>query len=276
MRKHTRQVTSEGQLARQAGDWRRPSAHSLLWQTQSAIAAPIIGIKIIARNRRMRWYALPTTLLGAAWGAFATLGAFAIPETGGWWQSALAVILEWSLAATILFIQIMIALLAPILDLLSEETEAAIGTLPPQPPLLRQIVTPAFWLQALGALLEAIKLLIFKLLLYGVSFLFVWIPAVGPYLAGLVAGIATGADFLDYPFARRYWTLRQKLQAIKPYWVAATVFGVMVYGLFEIPGLAGIMVAPCVVGGTLLLRHLELIEPENELSQSGANPPGGV
>jgi uncharacterized protein involved in cysteine biosynthesis len=240
------------------------------------LLAPLTGLWLLLRRPGLWLYALPPLLLGVAWSAVFLLERLALPELPAgeaWYLLAL----RWSagalLTASVLLIQLLIALSAPLLDWLGEQTEEALGVLPRGRSFLRELLTLGFVVRGARALLEAIKLLGLKLVLLGLALPLGAIPAVGAALSYVVSGLATGLDFIDYPLARRHYPLSRKLAWARLHWGAALAFGVGVFGLLSVPVLAALMLPACVVGGTDLVFKLGPLEGEAAVrSQRGAAP----
>lgn len=226
-----------------------------LREAAAGALAPIQGVIMLVRSRGMWPAALLPLLLGLAWSAFSLLLVFAVPRPENWFWAGVHYALRGVLLSGIIFVQTLIALAAPILDLLSEKTEQVLGARP-RTLLWRDLLRARVWWRMLLALIEAVKLLGFKLLLVLASTALSWIPIAGPPLAYLISGLATGIDFLDYPLARRDIPLRTKLAWARQHWAAALAFGATVLFLLSIPGVGGIMLTPSVVGGTYLLLQL--------------------
>ncbi|RMF17063.1 MAG: hypothetical protein D6761_05095 [Candidatus Dadabacteria bacterium] len=221
--------------------------------------APFRGLLYLASHRELWPYAAAPFLLGLVWSGI-SLAEWSIPAGEAWWSTALWTMLRWFLEAGILFVQLLIALTAPLLDLLGEETEEQLGIRPQGPPFWKELFSLQFIRRSLSVAFEAGKLLAFKLLLFGIAAIVALIPVIGPWIAWPLSGVATGLDFVDYPLARRNWTLREKLDAVRAYWPAVLAFGLIVFALFEIPGLGGILLPPAVIGGTLLVARLGVLE----------------
>ncbi len=223
------------------------------------LLAPLRGGWILLRTPGLWIYALPPLGLGVMWSAIFLLEQLALPELPAddvWYLSALRWSAEIALAASVLLIQLLIALSAPLLDWLGEQTEEALGVVPKGPGFWRELLTLGFVRRGFRALLEAVKLLGFKLVLFAMALPLGLIPAVGPVLAYLLSGIATGVDFIDYPLARRHYTLHRKLAWARDHWPATLAFGAAVFGLLSVPVLAALMLPACVVGGTDLVFRL--------------------
>lgn len=220
------------------------------------LAAPLRGFLILARTKALWPYAALPTLLGLVWGALVLVQVLAVPAGGGWLLAVLGFILKWALAASILMIQLLIVLCAPLLDWLSERTEEAIGALPRGESFWRELFSLRFLIRSVRAVVEAVKLLGFKLGVALVAAVVGFFPLIGPVAAALLYGVVTGIDFLDYPLARRDWVLRRKLAWAKQNAPGVLAYGVAVFLLLSIPGVGGILLAPCVVGGSDLVFRL--------------------
>ncbi len=224
--------------------------------------APVDGAIMLVQSRRLWPYAAFPVVLGVFWSGLTLVELFAVPDAEGWFWTALHWLMKASVAAAIVGVQILIALCAPLLDWLSEQTEEELGTLPQGPPFWRELLSARFWLNAVRALLEAIRLLGLKLVLGVVAGIFGFIPQAGEIIAYVVSGIATGIDFVDYPLARRNRRLREKLAWARANAPAIVSYGAVVLAFLSVPGLGGLMLAPAVIGGTRLTMNLggEILE----------------
>jgi len=227
-------------------------------QIIAGLGAPFQGVVVLTKNRNLWALSLVSLTLGLVWSGLALL-ELAVPVSEVWWKQGLSALANGLLGAGIIFLQILIAACAPLLDLLGERTEAHLKIGLAGAPLT-EILTLRFVKNGIRAIVEALKLLTFKVVLYAVSALIHLIPLVGPPLAYLLSGIATGADFLDYPLARRGLPLKAKLARLRTVWPASISFGLSVFLILSIPGAGGIMLAPAVIGGTWLISYLGLVE----------------
>jgi len=230
-----------------------PSTPSTRALTMRAGAlAPFEGLVYLLQHRNLWPYAVFPTLLGLLW-SLLWLAGLLVPGGGAWWAAALAFVFHAAIAVAIFFIHIGIALSAPLLDWLGEQTEEAMGALPQGPPFWRELISPSFWIRSLRVIIEALKLLVAKLVLAVIAFIIGWIPVIGQIASVVLYGASTGLDFLDYALGRRELSLGEKLAWYRRHAAGATAFGVVVFGLLAVPGIGGLMLAPCVVGGTRLV-----------------------
>lgn len=231
----------------------------MLREIQLALLSPLRGLWLLLRTPALWPYAVAPLGLGILWSGLFLLKRFALPELpegDAWYLGALRWSAEALLTASVVLIQILIALSAPLLDWLGEQTEEALGVRPRGPGFVQEMLTLAFAKRSLRALREAIKLLGFKLVLFGIALPVALVPFVGPPAAWLLSGLATGVDFLDYPMARREYTLADKLTWARNHREATLAFGLAVFGLLSVPVVAALMLPACVVGGTDLVFRL--------------------
>jgi uncharacterized protein involved in cysteine biosynthesis len=224
-----------------------------------ALLSPLRGLWILVRHPGLVPYALPPLALGVFWSLLFALQRFALPELPAgeqWYLEALRWFVDAVLSASVVMIQVLIALSAPLLDWLGEQTEEALGVRPRGPGFFRELLTLTFVRRGLHSLVEALKLLGFKLLIYAFALPLALVPVAGPPLSSLLSGIATGVDFLDYPLARRHHRLQTKLAWARQHWAATLCFGLSVFGLLSVPVLAALALPACVVGGTDLVFRL--------------------
>jgi len=223
-----------------------------------SLLSPLRGLWLLATTRSLWPYALPPLSLGVVWSALFLLERFALPQLPS--EGVFFRVLNWSahalLSASVVLLQLLIALCAPLLDWLGEQTEEALGVLPKGPSFLRELLTFGWVVRGVRALVGALKLLGFKLLLYALALPVGLIPELGPPLAYVLSGIATGLDFIDYPLSRRDYTLSEKLSWARSHWTATLAFGVGVLSLLSLPVAAALMLPACVVGGTDLVFRL--------------------
>ncbi len=249
---------------------RRPVATSVesraLSEFLRGAAAPARGALYLAQHRSLWIYSAPLLAVGAAVAVLTAMDLLLIPEgPASLWSRFAITALEWAVASSVFVLQIGIAFLAPLLDWLSEQTEEERGSLPRGPGFLDELTSLRFWKNAFRALLEGIKLLGFKIGLWIGALLLGWIPWIGPVAAYLLGGVATGVDFLDYPLARRHWTLSQKLHWLRARAFLGLGFSLAVFLGLAIPGLGPLLIVPSVIGGTLLVvDHLEITEAATE------------
>jgi len=240
-----------------------------------ALLSPLRGLWILVRHPGLLPYALPPLLLGVIWSALFALERFALPELPGgdaWYLTAMRWSAEFILGASVVLIQILIALSAPLLDWLGEQTEEALGVRPRGPGFFRELLTLAFVRRGIASLIEAVKLLGFKLVVYAIALPLAFIPVVGPPLSSVLSGVATGVDFLDYPLARQRHSLDVKLAWARQHWGATLAFGLSVFGLLSVPVVAALMLPAAVVGGTDLVFRLGPPEPRSRRESKASKP----
>jgi uncharacterized protein involved in cysteine biosynthesis len=217
------------------------------------VGAPWRGLRLLAKTRALWPWAVVPTALGLTWSFLVGLQLAAGFATGGWLLAALAFLAGIALSAALLIIQTLLALASPILDLLSEETEEAVGARAPGPGLLRELATTRFWLRMVRALIEALKLLGLKLILAVLVLPLSFLPVVGPLVGVLATATVTAIDFLDYPLARRDLALGRKLRWLAARPLRSIGFSLATLAWISIPIVGGLMLAPAVIGGTLLV-----------------------
>lgn len=224
------------------------------------VLAPLHGLRMVLARRALWPYAAVPFLCGLAWSVL-SLANWSLPEGTVWWSMGLSMLLGFFLGAGILLLQVLIAMVSPLFDLLSEQTEEELGTRPRGASFWSEVFSFRFIRSAAVALIEAAKLLGFKLIVYALAAVVSFVPVVGPWLAYPLAGLVTGIDFVDYPFARRQWDLKSKLAIVKAQWPAFFGYGVVFFALLEIPGIGGLALVPAAVGGTWLVAKIGAIAP---------------
>lgn len=231
------------------------------------VAAPVVGLGILVRSPSLWAVALVPSLVGVVWSLMALLQYASGTLQGGLlgWVGFVFVV---SFAVMIVTIQVIIALLSPLLDLLSERTERVLGY---QEARIVAGLAARLW----SALLESGKLLAFKLVLAAFAFVVGLVPLIGLPLAALLVGLALALDFLDYPMARRLLPLSEKRRWVRVHPAAAAAFSLSCYVLLLVPGLGGLFLAPSVVGGTWLVSRTGLLG-DGAVEESPAAGSGGA
>lgn len=184
-------------------------------------------------------------LLGLGWalGAWTAADYFARGGLVAWLAGA-------SLMALVILLQIILALASPLLDALSARAEPLWQ--PQAPPLPAESHTAAI----ARALREGLLLLGSKLLLMLACTPLLLFEA-GRWLWWPLAGFLIAVDFLDYPLSRRRLPLRARRALLRRHAAAVIGYSLVCYGLLLTPGVGGLALLPCVLGGTwLMLRCL--------------------
>lgn len=250
-----------------------PSPPGAIRQIRIGLAAPWRGAGFLLRHRQLWRPAVVPTIFGLTWSMLVLLKLLVGGGSGGWLMLAFAWLLNVAIVAGIFLAQVMIAVSSPLLDWLSEQAEEAVRGRPPGPPLWRLLLQASFWWRMLQILYEAIKLLAFKAVLGVVALLIGLTPGVGFLLALAISSFITGIDLLDYPLDRRRMPLRRKLQWFGRHWPKAFSFSAATLAWISIPGVGGLMLAPAVVGGTLIVLETEPNDrPGPEDAETGATP----
>lgn len=221
-----------------------------------ALLAPVRGLWLLLRHPALWPYALPPLGLGVLWSGLFLLREHATPHGTEWYWRGAAMALELFVDASVLLIQLLIALSAPLLDWLGEQTEEALGVAPRGKGFWRELFGLGWIRRGLRALAEAGKLLGLKLALGAIALAVGLLPHAGPFLAYGLSGIATGLDFIDYPLARRDLPLHDKLAWARTHAAAVLAFGVGVFALLSLPVAAALLLPACVVGGTDLVFRI--------------------
>ena len=223
-----------------------------------SLSAPFRGLRFLLKNKSLWLLALGPFLLGLGWSFFSLLSLIKTGGTSEWYLKTLGFVFTGLVQFSIFMVQFYIAISSPILDLISERTEEINGNLPKSPPLIQQVFSPKFWIKCTKALKEALKLLCFKMVLWFFAFGFSFIPQAGSLLFFFFMGLATGLDFLDYPLARKEFSLKEKINLLKQKAAPSCLFCLCVFALFACPGLGGLMLVPAVIGGALFCHEVLL------------------
>ena len=177
----------------------------------------------------------------------------------GWWNQ----ILRWTLGVlsrmliffvyALVYKQLVLIILAPVLAYLSEQTEA-LKTGRHFDFSWRQLFQDA--LRGAGI---ALRNLFLELLITLLLFFFAFIPLVGllaPVFLLIVQAYFFGFSMIDYSCERSRWSVGERLSFMRSHRGLAIGNGLMFYGLFLIPYL-GWAIAPVlgIVAGTLSFLH---------------------
>ncbi|MEE2962162.1 MAG: EI24 domain-containing protein [Myxococcota bacterium] len=217
------------------------------------LTAPFLGLRFLKDNPKLLGIAWIPLGLGLIWSIISIIALYRPPESEIWYWRYLGFAYLGIVEGSLFLVQFYIALTSPLLDLISERSEATLGRKPPQWPMPKSLLHPKFWWQSLRTLTEALKLLGFKILLWLISFLLEPIPWLGTPMAFTLRGLATGIDFLDYPLARGNLNLKDKLHQARHNTGLLTGFCLSVFCLSSCPGLGGIMLVPGVIGAAIIV-----------------------
>jgi uncharacterized protein involved in cysteine biosynthesis len=106
------------------------------------------------------------------------------------------------------------------------------------------------WVSVKAALLAGLALVLLSPLHF--------IPVVGSFLFGFLAGFPTAITLLDIPFSRRQWSTAQRIAFIRNNFLPVTAFGAICGLLFIIPILGPLIMVPSAsVGGLWLICRLD-------------------
>src|SRR6185436_3623491 len=176
-----------------------------------------------------------------------------------WLRAALGWILSAVVAAAGLFVFLSAGnlLSAPFLDAMTERLLSDVGeTLPPGRGALR----------ALGRALvnQTLKLLLFGAIQTLLLLLLATpLAVVHPPLAGFLAVLFLGFEYLDYPLDARRVSVPDRFAWLVDHFGASLGFGAVLFGVLWIP-FAGLLLAPLAVTGACLLAH-DLDPPSSRL-----------
>lgn len=214
---------------------------------KQALLSPFRGAAIVTANPGLWLAAALPLILGLVWAFLSGLKAVAeIPESGVSYWVGQAFAFGFLLA--IVIVQIVIALISPVLALLSAGVEKIILGNTDQ-----QFQTPG-----LGAtFLSALRLLGFKLFVTFVAYLVANIPVIGALISSLLVGLVLAIDFLDYPLERRGYSHPEKKRWLREHALPVATFSLTCYLLFVTPVLGGLMFTGCVAGGALLFLYID-------------------
>lgn len=216
-----------------------------------ALVIPFRGIKILRENRVLWMYSLIPIVIGIIFNFLNILSIYN-PNWGvSWTWNLLENLYKYSILVSIIVVQGFIILMSPLLDLIGNRFEK----------ILRQNNKSEFDFifnfevlkTALFTIIESLKFIILKSIVYFIALIIYFIPHYGRYFAFLLGVLVIGIDFLDYPLSRKKFNLREKMEYFKNN--KSKVFGYSISSglLLAIPGIGGIFIVPCALGATLLL-----------------------
>ncbi len=220
--------------------------------------APLQGL-LALRHGKLWGLAWFPALLGISWSysAWTAQGYFAEGGVLGWVAGA-------GLMGLVVFVQLLLALLSPLLDSLSERAE----------PLWRgatNLPKESFVAGVIRALEEGIRLLVWKLGLVILFSPFLFFDA-GKYIWMPLSGFLIAVDFLDYPLSRRRLPFSQRKQLFRSHGASMLGYAIICNLLLLTPGLGGLTFLPCMLGGTwLVLRCLARDAANLSSSPSSSN-----
>ncbi|MCH2106523.1 MAG: EI24 domain-containing protein [Planctomycetes bacterium] len=85
-----------------------------------------------------------------------------------------------------------------------------------------------------------------------------FIPGIGSFLFGFLAGFPTAITLLDIPFSRRQWSTSQRIAFVRKNFLPVTAFGSICGLLFVIPVLGPLVMVPSAsVGGLWLICRFD-------------------
>jgi len=180
-----------------------------------------------------------------------------------WWAITLSVLwtlillLGLFLASGYLFVSVTKLFSAPFNDMLSERIEIE------QNPEYKE---PENWFKHLlrtfiPTIVEEIKKM--SLILSGFAVIFVtfiipFVNILSPILLVAYSIVVLAIDYIDYPLARRFLSLSQKVEYIKTHFTVLVGYGSSLFLLFMIPFIQLFIIPIAVVSGTLLFIDTEV------------------
>jgi len=227
---------------------------------------PVAAARLIARTPRLarwaKWASVVTALTLMTWVAVLVLYTddgvrWLWAEPQSWYGRA-----AWSLATVVAFLALLVLgsttlpllLLAPLLDPVSEATEAALGTRPSGAGWRAAVRSTGL---ALVHTVQRVALLLAGQLLLLPLFL---IPGVGSVASAVLGTAWTAAwlavEYLDVPMARHLYSLRQVVLALRSRPYLSLGFGLALYAVLWVPILNLFLMPLATVAGTLLYRTL--------------------
>lgn len=195
-------------------------------------------------------------------------------QTSGWLGGLLRA-LHWSiglLAGILITLLGLVAVVllsslvaAPFNDALSEAVERLVTGGPAPPFSLRRVL-----LDVVRAVrIELVKVSIYALIVAPMLLASLFIPAIGQAISLVgfaLTAIYLGVDYVDWPAARRDWSVGERMRLARRQLPAIAGFGTAVWILLFIPVVNLLFMPAAVAGGTLLFLSLH---PE----EAGKTPP---
>jgi CysZ protein len=167
--------------------------------------------------------------------------------------AGVAIIVAFLFLSFILYVGLTLAIGDPFYEKISERVEDRLGG-------VANAVDLPWWKEIRRSIGEALRLLVFSVVVAVLVFLIGLVPIVGqvaaPVIGGLVGGWALAVELTGIAFARRGVKLRERRQILRGRRWLALGFGVSVFVCFLVP-LGAVLVMPAAVAGaTLLTRHV--------------------
>lgn len=174
-----------------------------------------------------------------------------------WWAMVLGFL--WSMVLLLglfissgyLFVTITKIFAAPFNDMLSEKVELHYNPdyVEPEHPFQHFVAT------IIPTIVEELKKVSLILIGYVIVLFTFLIPVLGtltPFIYIIYSIVVISIDFVDYPLARRFYTLKQKKEFIKKHLSTLSGLGTALFLLFLIPFMQLFILPIAVVSGTLL------------------------
>jgi CysZ protein len=181
------------------------------------------------------------------------------PSADAWSQSArdtarfvvgAALLLGGVFLAVLCFATLTNLIGQPFYEALSDRVERSLGATPPPP-------GPPWWRTLPRATAESLVLLVVGIGAGIVLLALNLVPVAGQVVAALVWGYLLAVELLAIPLQRRGLFLRDRLRLLWRHRLLVTGFGVTAFVLFLIPLMNIVAMPGAVVGGTLLVRHID-------------------
>lgn len=226
------------------------------------------GFRMIRRPGLRRYFIIPITLNVLVFAVltwygmsrFTSLAAQYLPETGGWWVGALAILATVLIGLAFLvlvffsFTLVLNLIGAPFNDLLATRVEAILNGEATRPSLGMTGMAR----NALGSIKGELKKYIYFLLLGLLVLATTWIPGVNllvaPVLSVLVGGWMMALEYIAYPMGAH----NQSFPAVRKWagsnFLLSLGFGLTVL-LLTVTPLVNLLVMPAAVAGAALMWH---------------------
>jgi CysZ protein len=167
--------------------------------------------------------------------------------------AGLAIVVGFTFLAIISYTALALAIGDPFYERISSRVEMLYGD-------PGNMVNRPWWKELARSVGEAVRLLLFSVMIAVLVFLIELIPVVGqvaaPIIGAVVGGWALAIELTGIPFSRRGLRLRQRRRMLRRHGWLSLGFGVSVFLCFLVPFGAVLVMPAAVAGGTLLTRYL--------------------
>jgi len=186
------------------------------------------------------------------------------------WVGGLLTALRWLVGAIVVVLGIVLGLVAvvvlssvvaaPFNDALSEAVERIVTGEPPLPFSLKRMLVDV----GRAVRIEILKVVIYLAVVGPTLIASFFVPGLGPLISLLgfaLTAIYLGIDYVDWPAARRDWSVGDRIRFARQELPAIAGFGTGVWALLFVPVVNLLFMPAAVAGGTVLFLSLVSGEP---------------